>query len=60
MTTGTAAGRVRVSEAQMVVRRNVPERPRWLFIHGHNDRAEELVDDSITIHQRKSIGFGGP
>jgi hypothetical protein len=49
-----------VSEAQMVVRRNVPERPRWLFIHGHNDRAEELVDDSITIHERKSIGFGGP
>jgi hypothetical protein len=45
MTTGTAAGRVRVSEAQMVVRRNVPERPRWLFIHGHNDRAEELVGD---------------
>jgi MFS family permease len=28
----------------LLVRRNVPESPRWLFIHGHNDRAEELVD----------------
>jgi MFS family permease len=29
----------------LLVRRNVPESPRWLFIHGHNDQAEELVDD---------------
>jgi MFS family permease len=28
----------------LLVRRNVPESPRWLFIHGHNDQAEELVD----------------
>ena len=27
----------------LLVRRNVPESPRWLFIHGHTDRAEELV-----------------
>ena len=27
----------------LLVRRHVPESPRWLFIHGHNDRAEELV-----------------
>jgi MFS family permease len=29
----------------LLVRRHVPESPRWLFIHGHNEQAEELVDD---------------
>jgi hypothetical protein len=56
----------------------VPESPRWQFIHGHNEKAEELVagieeeieketgqqldevTDSITIRQRKSIGFRSP
>ncbi|MFF4870680.1 MFS transporter [Streptomyces sp. NPDC090109] len=60
----------------LLVRRHVPESPRWQFIHGHGDEAEELVgavekeiekekgaplpppDREITIHQRKSIGFG--
>ena len=27
----------------LLVRRNVPESPRWLFIHGHAREAEELV-----------------
>ena len=27
----------------MLVRRHVPESPRWLMIHGHEDRADELV-----------------
>jgi MFS family permease len=59
----------------LLVRRNVPESPRWLFIHGRGQQAEDLVSgieqeveretgahlaeprQSITIHQRKSIGF---
>jgi MFS family permease len=28
----------------MLVRRHVPESPRWLFIHGHEEQAEAVVD----------------
>jgi hypothetical protein len=28
----------------LLVRRNVPESPRWLFIHGRAQQAEDLVD----------------
>ncbi|MEQ4715901.1 MFS transporter [Nonomuraea sp. B19D2] len=57
--------------AILLVRRNVPESPRWLFIHGRDKEAEGIVDgiereigvdlpepsESMTVHQRKSIGF---
>ncbi len=29
----------------LIVRRYVPESPRWMFIHGKEDEAEELVQD---------------
>src|SRR6476661_341490 len=60
----------------LIVRRYVPESPRWMFIHGREEEAERLVSSiehdvaedtgqelrdphkSITVRQRRSIGFG--
>jgi MFS family permease len=39
----------------LLVRRNVPESPRWLFIHGRADQAEELVNG---IEQRVETETG--
>jgi len=41
--------------AVLLVRRNVPESPRWLFIHGREDEAEEIVQ-GIERKVRDSTG----
>ncbi|WP_050988498.1 MFS transporter [Streptomyces xiaopingdaonensis] len=39
----------------LFVRRNVPESPRWLIIHGHTDAAERLVG---AVERRVSAATG--
>jgi MFS family permease len=39
----------------LVVRRHVPESPRWLFIHGHEQEAERIVDE-IEEEVRRETG----
>ncbi len=42
--------------AVLLVRRNVPESPRWLFIHGREQEAEKIVGE---IEERVSEETGG-
>jgi MFS family permease len=41
--------------AVLLVRKSVPESPRWLFIHGREDEAEEIVQD-IERQVKESTG----
>jgi MFS family permease len=43
--------------AILLVRRNVPESPRWLFIHGREKEADGIVTD-IEQQVRSSTGIG--
>jgi MFS family permease len=43
----------------LLVRRNVPESPRWMFIHGHAEAAEELAD-SIEDRVSRETGASLP
>ena len=44
----------------LIVRRHVPESPRWLFIHGREDEGEEIVRASSTRSRRRAARRSTP
>jgi MFS family permease len=45
----------------LLIRRNVPESPRWMFIHGQDREAEKLVDDvERRVEEEKHVELAEP
>jgi MFS family permease len=45
----------------LVVRRNVPESPRWLFIHGYEEKAERIVGEiENDVEQQRNVALPKP
>ena len=42
--------------AILLVRRNVPESPRWLFLHGHDEEAERVTRGHRAPGRRRDTG----
>jgi MFS family permease len=45
----------------LLVRRQLPESPRWLFIHGHEEEAERIVDQiEAEVHAETGVELPEP